>query len=428
MAAIQEREIPMPSRGENGRATVVVSIPTDDQFQQNDGSSSYPYTLPPIIFLHGSFHGAWCWEEHYIPYFTQLGYPVVALNLRGAGDNDETPNNRKITIQEHCEDFHCFLQQVPSLFVDSGKSENTSEEQAPPPEQAPLVLPLSSIKPILISHSFGGIVVMKYLEGEWANDKPKNSFSAIITMCSLPPSGMSRVSKRMMWRSLGDTWKMVQGMAMKKFVSDPALCRDMFFGGPNYEDDLESATQATNPIEAAFSNEADASADASADAEEADAEEADAEGDANTADTTAASTATSVTYPQMAKLSDHEVKKYQEFFARDTRVSTDTKNLPWPSMKVDRLGRAPYADELPPCLVVGGKQDFMVDEKGCLETANYFGYVQDDKERAEAKTEETAEKQKQRGLLMVDGPHDLMLIPQWKDIADELQSWLQSVM
>ena len=97
-------------------------------------------------------------------------------------------------------------------------------------------------------------------------------------------------------------------------------------------------------------------------------------------------------------------------------------------MKVDRWGRAPYADELPPCLVVGGKQDFMVDEKGCLETANYFGYVQDDKEKAEAMSEETAEKQKQRGLLMVDGPHDLMLIPQWKNIADELQSWLQSVM
>ncbi|CAJ1934942.1 unnamed protein product [Cylindrotheca closterium] len=80
-------------------------------------------------------------------------------------------------------------------------------------------------------------------------------------MCSLPPSGMSRVSKRMMWRSVGDTWKMVQGMAMKKFVTDPALCRDMFFGGPNDDNEEYEAESEANP---------DAEPNADADANTAD--------------------------------------------------------------------------------------------------------------------------------------------------------------
>lgn len=159
-------------------------------------------------------------------------------------------------------------------------------------------------------------------------------------------------------------------------------------------------------------------------------EGADPDADAHTAvtaDTTVATEASSVTLTRMAKLSDAEIQKFQEYFARDTKVSTDTRNLPWPSMKVDRLGRAPFVDELPPCLVVGGKQDFMVDEKGCIETASYFGLIQEDREEATGDvTEEKRGKTKHSGPLMVDAPHDLMLVPHWQDIADELQAWIQS--
>ncbi|CAJ1950820.1 unnamed protein product [Cylindrotheca closterium] len=178
MAAIEEREIPMPSRGENGKASIIISIPHDVSFKaEPTDESTYPFTLPPIILLHGSFHGAWCWDEHYIPYFAQLGYPVVALNFRGAGDNDATPTNRKITIQEHCEDLHCFLQQIPSLFIES---ETTSEVHAPPSEQASIA-PI--VKPILISHSFGGIVLMKYLEGDWKTKRQK-TLSVLSLQCA----------------------------------------------------------------------------------------------------------------------------------------------------------------------------------------------------------------------------------------------------
>ena len=27
----------------------------------------------PLLFVHGGFHGAWCWE-HYLPYFASRGW------------------------------------------------------------------------------------------------------------------------------------------------------------------------------------------------------------------------------------------------------------------------------------------------------------------------------------------------------------------
>ena len=27
----------------------------------------------PVLFVHGMFHGAWCWDEHFLPYFAQHG-------------------------------------------------------------------------------------------------------------------------------------------------------------------------------------------------------------------------------------------------------------------------------------------------------------------------------------------------------------------
>jgi pimeloyl-ACP methyl ester carboxylesterase len=33
----------------------------------------------PILFVHGAWHGAWCWEENFLPYFAGKGYSTNAL-------------------------------------------------------------------------------------------------------------------------------------------------------------------------------------------------------------------------------------------------------------------------------------------------------------------------------------------------------------
>jgi pimeloyl-ACP methyl ester carboxylesterase len=36
----------------------------------------------PLVFVHGSFHAAWCWAEHWLPFFSRAGFPCYALSLR----------------------------------------------------------------------------------------------------------------------------------------------------------------------------------------------------------------------------------------------------------------------------------------------------------------------------------------------------------
>jgi pimeloyl-ACP methyl ester carboxylesterase len=114
--------------------------------------SQHPATdLPPILFIHGAFTDAWCWTEHFLPYFAEQGYPAYALSLRGHG------KSKGELISASLKDYvHDVLQIV----------ENFEK------------------KPILVGHSMGGMVVQKYL----SNQHPAQ---AAILMASPPPSGLS---------------------------------------------------------------------------------------------------------------------------------------------------------------------------------------------------------------------------------------------
>ena len=39
----------------------------------------------PLLFVHGAFTGAWCWDEHFLPWFAEQGYEAHAVSLRGHG-------------------------------------------------------------------------------------------------------------------------------------------------------------------------------------------------------------------------------------------------------------------------------------------------------------------------------------------------------
>lgn len=48
---------------------------------QDDKKGKYEST--PLVFVHGSFHAAWCWAENWLPFFSQRGYDCYALSLLG---------------------------------------------------------------------------------------------------------------------------------------------------------------------------------------------------------------------------------------------------------------------------------------------------------------------------------------------------------
>ncbi|GKU97579.1 hypothetical protein SLEP1_g10712 [Rubroshorea leprosula] len=37
----------------------------------------------PLVFVHGSYHAAWCWAEHWLPFFSVSGFDCYAISLLG---------------------------------------------------------------------------------------------------------------------------------------------------------------------------------------------------------------------------------------------------------------------------------------------------------------------------------------------------------
>jgi pimeloyl-ACP methyl ester carboxylesterase len=265
-----------------------IELSTGITAQVLSSNPANPTQQPPLVFVHGSFHAAWCWTEYYFPYFVELGYPVAALSLRGTGGTFAGPGIKKVKIEDHAKDLQSFLQQLSHVVN-------------------------SNTKPILISHSFGGLAVMKHLE---MHDAAANDLSGVVTMCSVPPSGNGPMTLRYLRRSLVDAWKITAGFAMKKAIRDEGLCRDLFFGGQ------------VSP-------------------------------DGNKDD---------------FGVSSQDVERYQSYFERDTEAIIDLGDLVQrlPS-KQAMDGRAPHLETFPPCLVVGANRDFIVDRVALEETSTYFG-------------------------------------------------------
>ena len=120
---------------------------------------------PPILFIHGSFHSAWCWEENFIDYFSNEGYNSYSISLRGTSSSVYPKrSDNKVSIQEHLEDLSTLLTIIRQQNLDKPK-------------------------PIIISHSFGGIIAQKLLEDSSIRDM----VSGVALLCSVPPSGMGSI-------------------------------------------------------------------------------------------------------------------------------------------------------------------------------------------------------------------------------------------
>jgi pimeloyl-ACP methyl ester carboxylesterase len=265
--------------------------------------------------------------EQFFPYFSNLGYPVAALNWRGTGGTFAGDGVTKVKMEEHVADLKAFLDE----FVTPKLLPVTQQSKSQP-------------KPILISHSFGGLSIMKYLE---QFPETLSTLGGAVVMCSVPPSGNGRMTMRFLRRSLRASWKITKGLAMKKVIKDPDLCRELFFGG--MEDDHG--------------------------------------------------------------VSDADVVRYMGYFDRDSEATIDLIDLAkrLPSAQLDDDGKALFLSlpsiNAPPFLVIGAKEDFIVDEEGVNETARYFGVS---------------------SPVMVDSPHDVMLGKKFKNAADEIHRWVQA--
>lgn len=87
---------------------------------------------PPLLFVHGAYVGAWCWEEHFLDWFATRGRTAHAVSLRGHGGSSGRRELNEFGLADYAEDVARAAASLPR-------------------------------PPVLVGHSMGAMVVQKVL-------------------------------------------------------------------------------------------------------------------------------------------------------------------------------------------------------------------------------------------------------------------------
>lgn len=130
-----------------------------------------PTDRPPLLFVHGSNLGAWCWQEHFLPYFAAQGYDAYALSLRGHGGSGGADRLSSFTLDDYVADVR---EVMTRLFA----------------------------PPVLVGHSMGGAIGQLVLR-----DHPE-AIDALILLAAVPPTGLGADTTRLVVSHAGDVSRM----------------------------------------------------------------------------------------------------------------------------------------------------------------------------------------------------------------------------
>ena len=145
--------------------------------------------MPAILFVHGLWHGAWCWDEHFVPWFAERGYDARAITLRHH-DERHARGLRTTRIRDYVAD-------VASAASGFGEP------------------------PVIVGHSMGGFVTQMYLS--------EHSAPAAVLVASIPPSGI--VGATLHYASRHPLRFLATNLTLSLYglVSTPERAREMFF-------------------------------------------------------------------------------------------------------------------------------------------------------------------------------------------------------
>ncbi|OBH19959.1 alpha/beta hydrolase [Mycolicibacter terrae] len=151
----------------------------------------------PLLFVHGAWHAAWCWNEHFLGYFADHGYRALAVSFRGHGASGIDKPLRDCTVDDYVADIASVADSLP-------------------------------VPPVVIGHSMGGLIVQKYLE--------TNTAPAGVLMASIPPQGNVGSSLRWLRRRPGQAVKMAITGKSLRYINTPEQAREKFFSANTPED------------------------------------------------------------------------------------------------------------------------------------------------------------------------------------------------
>lgn len=163
--------------------------------KKSSSEQNSPYN---ILFVHGAYVGAWCWQEHFMDFFCSAGYDCTALSFRGHGKSQGgILNNHRL-----CD----YVQDLETVVSESEK-------------------PI-----ILISHSMGCMVSQKFLQ------QKKDASEKVIGTVYMAPIPFHGVAPSSIDISMKDPMVMLQvhlvqlfgsSFATKEFARRALFSRDI---------------------------------------------------------------------------------------------------------------------------------------------------------------------------------------------------------
>ncbi|MFN2150188.1 MAG: alpha/beta hydrolase [Anaerolineales bacterium] len=145
----------------------------------------------PLLFVHGKWHGAWCWDEYFLPYFASHGYDCTALSLRGHAGSEGREGLRWYSVADYVSD----VEQVAERF---------------------------ETPPAIIGHSMGGFITQKYLEKH-----PETPGAVLLT--AIPPSGLWPTTFKILLEKPLTILKVLATLSLYPTIETTALARWALF-------------------------------------------------------------------------------------------------------------------------------------------------------------------------------------------------------
>ncbi|ACL23596.1 alpha/beta hydrolase [Chloroflexus aggregans] len=155
---------------------------------------------PPVLLIHGAWHGAWCWAERALPDLAARGLTAHAISLRGHGASP--PARWSTTICDYVADVYAAITALAQ-------------------------------PPLLVGHSAGGYVAQLLMTGRC---RPSPTLAGVVLLCSSPVSSPAYFLRR--WR---EGAQMVDIRALLR--RDPAAVRAALFRPDIPPADLERYRQ-----------------------------------------------------------------------------------------------------------------------------------------------------------------------------------------
>ncbi|MGL6071702.1 alpha/beta hydrolase, partial [Craterilacuibacter sp.] len=114
---------------------------------------------PPLLFIHGAFSAAWCWQAHFIPWFNAQGYDCLALSFEGHGASEGQHYLAAISIDDYVANLSHTIAGLQQ-------------------------------EPVVIAHSMGGFVLQRHLE--------RHTLPGAAFLASVSPLGLTASALRML--------------------------------------------------------------------------------------------------------------------------------------------------------------------------------------------------------------------------------------